>query len=326
MRKRLSGTGWILRLTATTALAVVLTTAAHAAAAGPAYVVKDLTVGSEPGASSYPGPFFDLGHTLLFIARDDAHGLELWRSDGTAAGTAVVKDLAAGPADGVAAYGHLVANGVLYFRAAQGGLWRSDGSAAGTAPLSDVTPFDIIADGNRLYVAGAVDNEGFSLYRIDLPSGATTLLGDFRGGEIDPSLTLVAGRLFFAAVGGPEGLWTSDGTPAGTHLVRAVQLANREGGNDTSELIAVGAQLFFTAYDESGWELWHSDGTAAGTERVRDINPNGNGIHFNDYWEGAQPFFAALGDDVLIFMATDGVSGLEPWRSDGTAAGTVRLA
>jgi ELWxxDGT repeat protein len=35
---------------------------------------------------------------------------------------------------------------------------------------------------------------------------------------------------------------------------------------------------------------------------------------------------AEAGGDGLVFAADDGVTGLEPWRSDGTAAGTYPLA
>jgi len=35
----------------------------------------------------------DLGGVLIFAATDPAHGTELWRSDGTAAGTALIKDI-----------------------------------------------------------------------------------------------------------------------------------------------------------------------------------------------------------------------------------------
>ena len=294
------------------------------AATDPAYVVRDLTTGTEAGVSSYPGPFYDLGGTILFFASDDAHGRELWRTDGRGA-PVLVKDVAPGPDDGIATTGHALGDGVLYFRAATDGLWRSDGTAAGTFRISAIHPHRLLAAGDRLYAAVELDHDGFTLMRIDLPGGDGTVLGEFRDGFVEPSLTLVDGRLFFA-VSGPEGLWTSDGTPEGTRLLRAVELANRVGGNDNSELIAVGGQLFFAARDEAGWELWRSDGTEAGTRRVRDIAPGPAGsIHLNDYWEGVQPFFAALGDR-LVFMANDGVGGLEPWRSDGTEAGTVRIA
>jgi large repetitive protein len=41
---------------------------------------------------------------------------------------------------------------------------------------------------------------------------------------------------------------------------------------------------------------------------------------------GARLFFLAAVDNLLLFAADDGVQGLEPWVTDGTAAGTRLLA
>ena len=52
---------------------------------------------SRPGAaSSYPSGLTDVGGTLFFTADDGSHGTELWKSDGTAAGTVLVKDIRPG--------------------------------------------------------------------------------------------------------------------------------------------------------------------------------------------------------------------------------------
>jgi ELWxxDGT repeat protein len=54
-----------------------------------------------PGpVSSYPGDLTDVNGTVFFAANDGLHGYELWRSDGTAAGTQMVLDINPGPASG----------------------------------------------------------------------------------------------------------------------------------------------------------------------------------------------------------------------------------
>ncbi|NIP52547.1 MAG: hypothetical protein GWN61_15505, partial [candidate division Zixibacteria bacterium] len=42
---------------------------------------------------SYPSSLINVNGTLFFAASDGIHGYELWKSDGTAAGTVMVKDI-----------------------------------------------------------------------------------------------------------------------------------------------------------------------------------------------------------------------------------------
>jgi ELWxxDGT repeat protein len=83
--------------------------------------VKDINPGT-------PLAFADVGGSLLFF-----QGLDLWKSDGSAAGTQLV---AAGVSPGDS---QTTANGLLFFRtgwgAYGGSLGRSDGTAAGTFQL-----------------------------------------------------------------------------------------------------------------------------------------------------------------------------------------------
>lgn len=69
-----------------------------------------------------------------------------------------------------------------------------------------------------------------------------------------------------------------------------------------------------------GLEPYISDGTAAGTTKLVNLNP-GSADSFAEYLPvpfGTMPF--------IIFLGNDGISGEEPYVSDGTTAGTFRLA
>ena len=84
-------------------------------------------------------------------------------------------------------------------------------------------------------------------------------------------LTNVNGTLFFAATDGGstrQELWKSDGTLAGTILVKDIWPGF--GSSSPQFLTNVNGTLFFSAHDSvSGFEPWKSDGTAAGTTLVK---------------------------------------------------------
>ncbi|TGD95360.1 ELWxxDGT repeat protein [Methylobacterium nonmethylotrophicum] len=89
-------------------------------------------------------------------------------------------------------------------------------------------------------------------------------------------LTMVGSRLFMNAAGNETGneLWTSDGTPAGTRLVK--DIFPRLGGSYPGNFKSFQGSAYFSAEDGvNGRELWKSDGTDAGTSLVKDINPGG---------------------------------------------------
>src|SRR5204863_6482475 len=82
--------------------------------------------------------------TLFFTASRPDTGRELWKSDGTEAGTVLVKDIVPGPGSGAGSGpGFLTAvNGTLFFTVYHYSgdvLWKSDGTEAGTVLVKDVT-------------------------------------------------------------------------------------------------------------------------------------------------------------------------------------------
>ena len=129
-------------------------------------------------------------------------------------------------------------------------------------------------------------------------------------------MTDVGGIAYFLANDGTHSreLWKSDGTDAGTSLVKDIN----PGGGDSNivSMTDVGGTLYFAADDGThGHELWKSDGTEAGTTMVADINSGSSD-------SVAPEKFANLGGTVY-FGANDGTHGVELWKSDGTEAGTT---
>src|SRR5205823_2224551 len=131
-------------------------------------------------------------------------------------------------------------------------------------------------------------------------------------------LTNVNGILYFSGHDGfvPGGhgseLWRSDGTTAGTVLVKDI---NPGGSSYPSLLTPVNGTLFFRASDGiHGYELWKSDGTTAGTVMLKDINPGS---------ASSYPRGLTNVNGTLYFDATGAIPGDELWKSDGTTAGTT---
>ncbi len=299
-------------------------------------LVKDITPGPGGGDSDYsygPDNLTAVGNTLFFTADDGTSGQEVWTSDGTSAGTVITKNIRAGSYSSYPS--RLTAVGdTLFFRARDGvhgrELWKSDGTNAGTVLVEDIrpggasaNPDTLVGAGDTLFFTAAADaSEGRDLWRSDGTAAGTLLVKEFNstGNEYDYGLYEIApigNSVFFAADGGGgEGLelWSSDGTEAGTVLVKDIRPGDYP--SYPSSLTAVGSTLFFTARDGvTGRELWKSDGTAAGTVLVEDIRPNGNG--------NPGELTASGGD--LFFEADDRVHGEELWRSDGTEAGTAMV-
>jgi ELWxxDGT repeat protein len=268
---------------------------------------------------------------VYFSADDGVHGVQLWRSDGSAAGTTMVTDIneAGG---GFNATDLTDVNGVLYFTADDGThgsqVWKTDGTSGGTIMISNLQPTSGGAalpasitnvNGTVFFTANA-GTTGRELYITTGTLGSTHLLVNiYQGtGTANPqSLLNVNGTLYFTANDGVHGteLWKSDGTVPGTVMVSDI-FAGVSGSNPTG-LTNIGNTVFFAANDgTNGTQLWKSTGTAASTVMVKDINTTSAGASSN-------PNGLTNVDGILFFGANDGIHGQELWKSDGTTAGTV---
>jgi len=321
------------RLTAVLVLPLALLSLGAAALAQPAFRVKDINTTRSDGIQSALGSTFQenlvaLGTAVFLGAADGIHGSELWRTDGTEAGTRLVADICPGSCASTP-QSLTVVGGQIFFLADDGmhgrALWKSDGTAAGTVLVKELIPEGEFAFINgltelngRLLFSFTNYQERHELWRSDGTAAGTVPLASFP--THDPffypqPLARLGGKLFFVGdddVHGRE-LWTTDGTVAGTVLLKDIGPGLQGGAPGNPEAVVAGGKVLFHAGGAEGFELWGSDGTTAGTVLVKDINPGLGSANLQA--------LTALGPNAYFFASPDGTSN-QLWRSDGTAAGT----
>ena len=222
-----------------------------------------------------------IGNSAYFAASDE-DGTELWKTNGSAAGTKRVKDINAG-SNSASPYSLTVFKNNIYFGADDGSgnaLWRSNGTAAGTVKLKAIQPYGIYSNtydypnyfcvvNDVLYLDATTAATGYELWKTNGTAGGTVLVKDLTNDASDANptyLTNVNGTLFFNA--SVNQIWKSDGTANGTVLLASIPTTDYY--LLSSRCVADG-KFFFNANQL----LWVSDGTEAGTHTVNDNGLNG---------------------------------------------------
>ncbi len=227
---------------------------------GDALELADIVVGAADG-------YFYNGN--VYFEGDDSLGAgdELWRTDGTVAGTLAVADILSGSGDSDPKE-FVEFNGELYFAAEDDNgynLWKTDGTTAGTVLVinpnaagdSDVD--NLFTDGTNLYFSASDGTIGVELYKFD--GTDVTLVKDINAsGDSNPfGFTILDGKIFFTADNGTgEKLWVTDGTTEGTQSV-ATNVGSGDDPTDVDDLIILGARLIFSGTGVNGNELFSFD-------------------------------------------------------------------
>lgn len=286
-----------------------------------------------------------LGDDLLYIAGDIMNGgsLALYKTDGTAGGGVLVSDYHQANDWFVAYPMTIVMDDVLYFIGNDGvngfELFRTDGTDAGTYLVKDInpgaesivlltTPSQYFAQLNGYIYFGAADPvNGAELWRSDGTEAGTELVAD-----IDPTTPSIPNQgsnpaylctynnaVYFSAFRPVDGreLWKTDGTQAGTVLVKDLVA----GDGSPSNMIEYNGLLYFTAfYPDQNYTLYKSNGTNAGTVAVEPPGSGGPVVSLDNR--------LVIFKNKLFFAANDDLNGQgfsSIWYSDGTAAGTSSM-
>jgi ELWxxDGT repeat protein len=221
--------------------------------------------------------------------------VQLWKTDGTDAGTTMVKEIS-----NANRIRELTATNNKLFFLVEGTnninkLWKTDGTSNGTSLVLDIDPTNSFSldpirmcalNENVFFNAGNQSN-GVEIWKSDGTAAGTQIVKEIGPGSQDGTSHLVNsfmgelnGKVYFfggLTNSGQKGLWQTDGTEQGTNFVKAI--------GSISKPYHIGNLLYFFAYDEGavngsslyGEELWVTDGTASGTSMVKDIRPGNSG-------------------------------------------------
>lgn len=275
-----------------------------------------------PGADGVDSQLTPFGGGFLFDGHDGAHGIELWRTDGTPAGTALVADLV--PGEGSSLPGRIIVVGssayfIAYDTDGHTRLCVTDGTTAGTRVVADAPANarfngDGVAVGSRIFFSATDPDHGAELWTSDGSAAGTTLVSDIApgtAGSRPQSLTAYGSRVYFTADDGSSGreLWSADASGA----ARVADIASGSASSSPHDLALFNGKLYFGATDGAagGDELYVSDGTGPGTGQVANINGTGD----------ATPQQLTPVGNQLFFTATDGATfRRELWHMTTTSA------
>jgi ELWxxDGT repeat protein len=308
-------------------------------------LVKDIMPG--PAQSALKGKYhiFSTGSYLLMNVVTYTEGYELWKSDGTAEGTYLLKDINPGKESSSPSAFTVYQNMVLFSATDKEHgteIWKTDGTGAGTTLVKDIRPGGLSSfyylslhefNGRFLFIADD-GTAGEEIWTTDGTDKGTFLLKDINTISERSHVSLansvkMNGKLIFFAYQEQVGseLWETDGTFEGTKMFREILpgldsgiplLMSNENSDGTSQPFFQGNQFFFLfGLPKGGVELWKSDGTANGTAKIKTIKTTDNVIENVSY---------VYTSNAVYFSADDGIYGSELWKTDGTAAGTKIVA
>ncbi len=300
------------------------------AGAGSAHLVADLAPESVKGSIQPFSPVVTIGDDVYFPAGDTTYFGQVWRTNGTPGNLKRLTAIEGGGVESLAAF-----EGSLYFV----------GFEASGVTLRRITPpaddAEIVAafrnaDGitaiDGAFVFGADDGvHGREPWVSDGTTAGTSLLSDLVPGSAGSNAFGFATAdgsfaFFFAETdAGQAALWRTDGTADGTGQIAGLGDPPAEGFRP-AVLGVVGGRLVFTTWKGNGrFRLWSSDGTAAGTAPIAEFASDYAAVPVPFPYLGPSSNGTSAGG-LLYFTANDGLHGDEPWRTDGTPAGTTLVA
>jgi ELWxxDGT repeat protein len=248
-------------------------------------------------SDSWPGPqgtvdwsrdkhiLFD--NKFFYFANDSIHGYELWSTDGTVAGTNMVKDINPGASSSYPSFYGVVNNHLLFIAQTDNEgqeLWSTNGTDAGTFMVKDINPGT---------ANGAIFLQNNFLINNDI--------------------------LYFAAIDslGRNG-WLSDGTPSGTRRI-VIDPGLSVGNSTPEEFKLISGEVIFKTDNGTNSSIYSIE-IISGNPVVNDITPLGL-IKIN---EGAILNGRQLGNAIYFPATYQNNTNNEIFKTDGITCSFVK--
>ncbi len=297
------------------------------------YKIKNDTVSLVKQIISYyysNGAIIIYNGYIYFSGYDSLSGAELWRSDGTTAGTQLFYDFTPGPYNSLDDFRPILAvqNNTLFITADDSvhgpEIWVSDGTVPGTNRLNlanTIAPkyFERTLSINNKLIINATDSIGtYHLWTSDGTSGGTSLLisdTNYNYG-ISAKEIIYNGYLYILVQQKPlaipdlYALLKTDGTAAGTSIVK-----NNLNKHIVATLTVLNDDFYFIAPDTSN------------VDHICKADTNLNfqlTYQFDSLYKATTLTITAF-KNKLFFNAVHPAADDELWVSDGTAPGTSLL-
>lgn len=301
-----------------------------------AVLVKDINT-SALGVPSNPASMVKMnpgtGEILIISVEDSLSGAEIWRSDGTAAGTVLVKDAVPGVAGAEPV--NLTSTGNRVFFSASNGatpakrnLWVTNGQTGGTVLVKNLNflgsegPEQLFNFNGALYFEGYSNAAGREFWRSDGTDAGTVLVADIRLGASSSAIQSFFNNgtnFLFTATDGENdiGLYLSNGLNA-QRLGVSQPLFNVTGNRIRPYFTRMGGFTYFSAFGADGVELWRTNGTLSGTQQVADIFPGSTSSSEPGHIVTMSVTGAQAGTYLYFAAADSATNGRELWRSNGS--------
>jgi ELWxxDGT repeat protein len=276
-------------------------------------LLKDIWPGSNASQPTLYGAAGVFGDSVVVFLANDGTGPELWRSNGTAAGTYPLLDMNPG-AGGISLLGKLTRLGrYAYFSVYSQNqgyrVWRTNGTKAGTEAIASALGQNFVAYQDKILFNGEEPYSGAELWCYDTLRRFSFLLNDINPGPAssNPANFAVFDKLlYFSANDGKSGveLWKTNGIRNATTLFQDINPG--AASSFPQELLAHGAYLHFSAEEPfTGRELWYLPAGAPYAKPRADLNTGS---------ASSNPAELTLYFNEIFFRADDGKSGIELWK------------